>query len=265
MSILSTYFAFFVKSFKKNLAYRSQVWLLIAGNCISIAIRVAIWRALLGAGPANGISLQDMVVYTILNTVVAAILMDGIMSEADKKLSTGNIALDLLKPLHYPLYLFTDQLGRSAFRLVFAVLPTLLVAGLLFGFTAPASPGYGLAFLIALLIALLISFALGYLMALLSFWFLTTMHFEWAFIGLMTVFSGSYLPIWFFPPGWSELAQALPFQFLGYVPAAIYMGKLSVDGAWSTLSVGLAWTVGLLGISGWLWSVSIKRLVVQGG
>ena len=262
---MRTYVAFFVKSFKKNFAYRSQVWLLIAGNCISIAIRIAIWKALLGSGAVAGISLQDMVIYTILNTVVASILMDGLIRDANKQLNTGNIALDLLKPLHYPLYLFTDQLGKSAFRLIFAVLPTLLFAGLLFGFTAPASPGYGVAFLVALLMALLISFALSYLIALLSFWFLTTMHFEWAFIGLMTVFSGSYLPIWFFPPGWLEVAQALPFQFLGYVPAALYMGKISVESAWITLSIGIAWIVGLLSITGWLWSTSIKRLVVQGG
>jgi ABC-2 type transport system permease protein len=260
-----TYLAFFAKSFKKNLAYRSQVWLLIVGNCVSIAIRIAVWKALLGSGSVSGISLQDMMLYTILNTVVSAILMDGLMGEANKQLNTGNIALDLLKPLHYPLYLFTDQLGKSAFRLIFAVLPTLLFAGLVFGFATPASPGYGLAFLVALLIALLISFALGYLIALLSFWFLTTMHFEWAFIGLMAVFSGSYLPIWFFPPGWLEVAQALPFQFLGYVPAALYMGKISGESIWLTLSIGIVWTVGLLSITGWLWSTSIKRLVVQGG
>lgn len=262
---MRTYFAFFVKSFKKNLAYRSQVWLLIVGNCISIALQVTVWKTLLGSGSASGISLHDMVVYIILNTTVAAILMNGLLTEANKRLNTGNIALDLLRPLPYPLYLFSDQLGESAFRLVFAVFPTLLVAGLLFGFSAPPSLGNGLAFLVALLIALLISFALGYLMALLSFWFLTTMHFEWAMIGLMAVFSGSYLPIWFFPPGWAKLAQALPFQFLGYVPAIIYLGKLPAGSVWLTLSIGLAWTVGLLGITTWLWSISIKRLVVQGG
>ncbi|GLV54116.1 daunorubicin ABC transporter permease [Dictyobacter sp. S3.2.2.5] len=262
---MSTYLAFFVKSFKKSLAYRSQVWLSIVGNCISIAIQIAIWKALLGSGSVSGVSLPNMIIYTILNTAVAAVLMNGLISDANKRLNTGDIALDLLKPLHYPLYLFIDQLGKSAFRLIFTALPTLLIAGLFFGFTAPASFSSGLAFFVALLIALLISFALGYLIALLSFWFLTTMHFEWTFIGLMAVFSGSYLPIWFFPPGWLEVAQALPFQFLGYVPAALYMGKIPGGSAWLTLSIGMAWALGLLGLTGWLWSTSMKRLVVQGG
>jgi ABC-2 type transport system permease protein len=101
--------------------------------------------------------------------------------------------------------------------------------------------------------------------ALLAFWFLTTLHFEWALMGLITVFSDSFLPLWFFPPGWAELARALPFQFLGFVPAAIYMGKLANSDIWPTLAIGVVWTLVLLGITVWIWSASMKRLVVQGG
>jgi len=262
---LRTYGAFFMKSFKKNLAYRSQVWLRIVGNIVTILVQVAIWGALLGSGPASGISFHDMVTYAILNTSVAAILMDGLIHEADERMRTGNIAIDLLRPLHYPLCLFADQLGKSAFHFVFAVLPTLLVATLLFGFTAPASAWDLLAFLAAIVIALAISFALGYLVVLLAFWFLTTLHFEWAMVGLMTVFSGSFLPLWFFPPGWLEVARVLPFQFLGFVPAAIYMGKLPTGDVWPTLLVGVVWTLLLLGLTSWIWSASLKRLVVHGG
>jgi ABC-2 type transport system permease protein len=259
------YCAFFVKSFKKNLAYRSQVWLRIIGNIVAIFVQVAIWSALLGSGSASGISFHDMVTYTILNTMVAAVLMNGLFHEADERVRTGNIAIDLLRPLYYPLCLFADQLGKSAFHFFFAVIPTLLVTSLLFGFTAPASPWDMLAFIVAVVVALAISFALGYLVALLAFWFLTTLHFEWAMIGLITVFSGSFLPLWFFPPGWLEMAQALPFQFLGFVPAAIYMGKLPAGDVWPTLSLGVVWTLLLLGLTGWIWSASLRRLVVQGG
>lgn len=247
------------------MAYRSQVWLRIVGNLIAIFVQVAIWHALLGSGSANGINFHDMVTYAILNTIVAAILMNGLFRDADERIRTGNIAIDLLRPLYYPLCLFADQLGKSVFQLVFAVLPTLLVATLLFGFTAPSSLSNALAFVVAIILALAISFALGYLVALLAFWFLTTLHFEWALMGLTTVFSGSFLPLWFFPPGWAELARALPFQFLGFVPAAIYMGKLANNDIWSTLTIGIVWTLTLLGITVWIWSASMKRLVVQGG
>ncbi len=262
---MRTYYEFFGKSFKRNLAYRSDVWLRVAGNVLGILVQVAIWRAILGQGSVEGIDVRDMVTYSILTTLVGGVLMTGLYQDADDRLRTGDIAVDLIKPLRYPLYLFAHQLGRSAFQLLFTVAPTLVVAWLLFGFTPPASAGYGLAFLVALAIALGVSYALGYLIALLAFWFLTTMHFRFAMAGFFTAFSGSFLPLWFFPPGWAAVATALPFQYMGFVPAATYLGELPPRELVATLGLGGAWTVGLLGFASWLWSASVRRLVVQGG
>lgn len=262
---MTAYLHFFAKSFKKNLAYRSEVWLRVIGSLIAISIQVAIWRALLGSGSADGVTLPDMVAYAILNTAVAALLMDRLYRDADDRLRTGDIAVDLVKPLRYPLFLLADQLGRSAYQLLFTVTPTVAVAWLLFGFSPPASPGHALAFLAALAIALLVSYALSYLIALLAFWFLTTMHFEWTLMGFTAVFSGSFLPLWFFPPGWASLARALPFQYLGFVPAAAYMGKIPPAELFGTLGVGMVWAAALLGLTGLLWSAAVRRLVVQGG
>jgi ABC-2 type transport system permease protein len=260
-----TYYEFFLKSFKKNFAYRADVWLRVFGNVLGILVQVAIWRAVLGSGSAEGVDLPDMVTYSILTTLVAGLLMMGLYHDADDRLRTGDIAVDLLKPLRYPLYLFADGLGRSAYQALFTVLPTLAVAWPLFGFSPPASPGHALAFLAALAIALSVSYALSYLIALLAFWFLTTMHFRFAVAGFVTAFSGSFLPLWFFPPGWAAVARALPFQYLGFVPAAAYMGEIPVPELGLTLAGGVAWTAALLALAGWLWSASVRRLVVQGG
>ncbi len=208
---------------------------------------------------------DTLVTYSILTTLVAGLLMTGLYRDADDRLRTGDIAVDLLKPLRYPLYLFSDGLGRSAYQLLFTVVPTLAVAWPLFGFSPPASPGYALAFLAALGLALSVSFAIGYLIALLAFWFLTTMHFRFAVAGFITAFSGSFLPLWFFPPGWAAVARALPFQYLGFVPAAAYMGEMAAAELTLTLAGGVAWTLALLGLAYALWSASVRRLVVQGG
>ncbi len=262
---MRTYYEFFLKSFKKNLAYRADVWLRVIGNVLGILVQVAIWHAVLGEGSVEGINLPDMVTYSILTTLVAGLLMTGLYRDADDRLRTGDIAVDLLKPLRYPLYLFADGLGRSAYQLLFTVIPTVAVAWPLFGFSPPASPGYALAFLLALALALSVSFAIGYLIALLAFWFLTTMHFRFAMAGFITAFSGSFLPLWFFPPGWAAVARSLPFQYLGFVPAAAYMGEMPPGELGLTLAGGVAWTLGLLALTSWLWTASVRRLVVHGG
>jgi ABC-2 type transport system permease protein len=262
---VSTYLHFFAKAFKRNLAYRAQVWLTILVNLLAIVIQVSIWRALLSNRSAAGIDLRDMITYVILNSAIYVVMMYEMFHDVDDRLRTGDIAIDLVKPMRYPLYLWADQLGNTAYRLLFTVVPTVLVATVLFGFTGPGSFVHAVGFVIAMAIATTLSFAFAYLIALLAFHFLTTLHFEWTFLGLATMFSGRLLPLWFFPQGWADVARALPFQFLGFVPAAIYMGKMPEREMWLTLIIGLVWVVVLLAAAALMWTVSLRRLVVQGG
>jgi ABC-2 type transport system permease protein len=200
-----------------------------------------------------------------MNSAIYVVMMYEMFQSVDDRLRTGDIAIDLLKPMRYPLYLWADQLGNAAYRLLLSVVPTVVVAAVLFGFTAPASQVNAVGFVTAMAIAITLSFAFAYLIALLAFHFLTTLHFEWTFFGLATIFSGRLLPLWFFPQAWADLARALPFQFLGFVPAAIYMGRIQGAEMWLTLAIGLVWVVVLLGAAALMWTVSLRRLVVQGG
>jgi ABC-2 type transport system permease protein len=99
----------------------------------------------------------------------------------------------------------------------------------------------------------------------LSFWFLTTFHFNWAIGALTTLFSGAFLPLWFFPDGWATVAKLLPFQFLGFVPAATWMGELTGTDLRSTIGVGIIWSGLLLSLTRLLWDRATQQLVVQGG
>jgi ABC-type uncharacterized transport system permease subunit len=45
---MSAYRVYFVKSFKKNAAYRSAAWIHIVASTVSIWIQVSVWTALIG-------------------------------------------------------------------------------------------------------------------------------------------------------------------------------------------------------------------------
>jgi len=166
---MSLYLAMIGKSYRKHLAYRSEVWVRIVIGVIWIGIQVAVWQALIGSGEVDGITLPDMITYAILNTVMALAMMDRSLAELDQKTRSGDIAVDLIKPFHYPLTLVADGLGRSLFSALFSVTPTLLLATLFFGFQAPASAGNAAAFVLSFVIALSISFAVACLVGMLGF------------------------------------------------------------------------------------------------
>lgn len=193
------YLMFTMKAFSNQLAYRSEVWLRLLGNFVTILIQVEIWRAVIGNGSVAGIKAEQMITYSIINTLLFALLLNGVSSKVDGSLKSGGIASELIKPLSYPLYLLFDGLGNSLYQLAFTVAPSLLIAGLFFGILPPATSTNFFAFLLALILALIISFLLGYLISLLAFWFMNHFALSWMMGGLITIFSGSFLPIWFSP------------------------------------------------------------------
>lgn len=265
MRATRTFLAFFGTSFRKNLAYRSEVWLLVLLGLLAIIIQAAIWQALLGDGAVEGITVSDMVTYVIITTVLSTISLHRLVNDVDERLRSGDIAVDLVKPMHYPSLQLADQLGRSTFQLAFVVVPMLGLSALAFDIQAPASATAGAAFIAALVIALLVSFTQGLLLALLAFWFLTTSHFIWVNGALLTLFGGANLPLWFFPDTLESLARLLPYQYVAFVPAAVYLGEI-VGGelAWM-LALGVVWVVIHGAACHLLWTAAIRRLTLQGG
>lgn len=260
-----TYVKFTAKAFSKQLAYRSEVWLRLLGNFVTILIQVEIWRAVIGSGSVEGITLDQMITYSIINTLMLALLLNGISGRVDESLKSGSIASELIKPISYPLFLLFDGLGNSIYQLIFTVVPSMLIAWIFFGIMPPATFTHFLAFVMALIMALSVSFLLGYLVSLLAFWFMNHFALSWTLSGFITIFSGTFLPIWFFPDSWVAVANMLPFQYMGYIPAAIYLGHFSVSELWLVLLGGTGWIIGLLILVQWLWTKAVRRLVVQGG
>lgn len=259
---MQAYLAFTRKSFIKNMAYRAEVWLKIFGNFVLILIQVSIWKSLIGNGVVNGVSLEEMVTYSVITTAIMNVLMIKAYRLLDEKLKTGSISVDLQKPISYPLQLFADQLGLVLFQLCFTVAPLLVLSVFIFGVQLPTAVSV-FPFILSVFIAVIISFLLAFLVALISFWVLTTFALSWTLNAFITVFSGSFVPLWFFTPFWAQIANLLPFQFLGFIPTSIYLGKITEP--YVELMKGSFWIVVLLLLILVLWKKAISNLVVQGG
>lgn len=265
VSAVKTFLAFFGTSFRKNLAYRSEIWLSILFGLVIIGIQAAIWQALLADGAVEGITVRDMITYAIISTVVSTVSMHRMITDVDERLRSGDIAMDLIKPMHYPTVQFADQLGRSAFQMVSVVIPMVAVSVLLLDARPPENAVAAMAFLAAVAIQLFVSFSMGIVLALLAFWFLTTFHFIWTNGALLSLFGGTFLPLWFFPEGFESVARLLPYQFAAFVPSAVYLGEIAGGELVQTLALGVIWIVLLMGGAHLLWIAAIKRLTLQGG
>jgi ABC-2 type transport system permease protein len=78
-------------------------------------------------------------------------------------------------------------------------------------------------------------------------------------------FTGSYLPIAFFPPLLRTLIEWSPFSGLMNVPAELFVGKLAGSDLALALAQQVLWLVALTLIARGLTRLATRRIISQGG
>ncbi|MDP2780463.1 ABC-2 family transporter protein [Devosia sp.] len=262
------YANFTVNAFQTRLAYRNAVWAGAFGDLVFMFARIAIWVSVYGAASGatvEGFSLPDMITYALLAGPVLYWDFSRLVNEVGNAVQTGDVAVYLLKPLHYPAYLLASHIGHFLFELLLIVLPIAVIVCLTYGLVPPVSPFHGLAFLAFWLLSFAMLFTLATLAGLLAFWLMTVFALEWFLMSIMTLLSGGLVPLWLFPDWLAAIAGHLPFAWVSYYPAAVYLGKLDPGQTLLYFAIGCVWLLALLTALGWLWAQARHRLIVQGG
>lgn len=264
----AAYAHFTRNAIQTRLVYRGAVWSAGFGHLVFFFARISIWIAVYGAATGNavaGVTLPEMTTYAVLAGGVLYWDFQRLLFDVDSAIRTGDVAVYLLKPLHYPAYLLANHLGHFVFDLLTVVLPVTLVVGLTVGILPPASPFHGLAFLAFWPLSFMMLFGLATLMGLAAFWLMTADSLSWFLAAILTLLSGGLVPLWFFPGWLATIAGLLPFAWISYYPSAVYLGKLDPAQTILHFAIGLLWLGVLYAGLVALWTKARRRLTVQGG
>ncbi len=254
-------------AFQTQLAYRSQLWAHVFSHFVQAFFKIAVWTSVYGSlAHVEGVSLPEMITYSVLaGTVLSAWEWSRLIQNIGDAISSGSIAVFLLKPLQYPFYLLAEELGNLCFRLLAVVAPVVVAISLSYGLLPPASVFHGLMFLPFWALSFAILFLISLAFGLLAFWLMTAFSLEWLLQGVLALLSGSFVPLWFFPEAWLPVVRHLPFAWVGFYPVAVYLGKVAPAEVVARLLMGFGWAV-LLGLAvALLWRRATLRITVQGG
>lgn len=263
-----SYPAFTATAFQSRLAYRNQVWSGVFGELVFMFARIAIWVSVFttaGSVTIDGVSLPQMVTYALLAGPVLYWDYHRLLNDVGVAIKSGDVAVYLLKPLHYPGYMLANHFGNFFFDLLTVTLPVAIIVGITIGLAPPASLFHALAFVPFWALSFMILFLLTTLLGLAAFWLMTTQSLDWFFNSIMTLLSGGLVPLWFFPGWLAAIAGHLPFAWVSYYPAAVYVGKLGTSETLLYFGIGLCWLAVLTLALVWLWAKARHRLIVQGG
>jgi ABC-2 type transport system permease protein len=213
----------------------------------------------------NGYSVAAAITYVWLTQGMMMTTFIWGWNELAQRIRTGDIAIDLVRPIHPLRFALDFDLGRAAYHALFRGLPPLIVGALFFRLVLPADPITWLAFLTSLLLAVIVSFGFRLLYNIVAFWTMDNRGPAMIAVLVGTLFSGFLVPIAFFPEWLGAIAHVTPFPAMLQIPVDIYVGVAVGPSLVGDLFVQLAWGIALLSAARALFALGVRRLEVQGG
>lgn len=253
-------------AFRRQLIYR---WANLAGlltNCFWAIITTYVLIALFQArARAGGYDLQDAIRYMWLMQALTMVVLPYGWRDLMRVIRSGEVISDLSKPCDFYWYWFWREVGRDCYYVLFRSVPTYLIGTLLFGLGIPGGWQVLPLFALSFVLGTMLGIAYRYLYNIVAFWLLEARAVGTLAEVIGLFFTGSYVPLPFFPAWLHLLATILPFYGLINLPVEILLGKL--DG--TTLVLTLVGQVGWLLVLTWcarlLTARAVRRVIAQGG
>ncbi len=262
---------------EERLVYRADFAFATLVRFLPIVTQIFLWGAIYAytehpqgtSRTINGYTYPNMVAYYLLAMVGRAFSsMPGLASGIARDIRDGTIKKFLTQPIDMLGYLFWHRVAHKLVYYAVAVGPFaavfFLCRGYFDGWPGPVTLAAGV---LSLVLAFLIGFLLESLIGLIAFWFLEVSSLLFIYMMINYFLSGHMLPLDWLPESISRSIQYLPFKYLAYVPAAIFLERDGYTGAelrWE-LAVGAAWVVLLLAANRLAFARGVRRYGAFGG
>lgn len=266
MRLVRLYAAVAVSSFRRYATYRVATAAGVFTNTVFGFIVAATFVALWSQRPhLGGYDEAQALTYVWTGQALlaaVALMGGGALEDLQARIRTGDVAVDLYRPVDLQSWWLAADLGRAAFHLLGRGVVPMTVGALAFDLALPTDPWRWAVFVVSVWLAVVLAFGLRYLLALSTFWLLDGdgLNTVGSLVGIF--FSGLLLPLNVFPGALGEVARALPWAGMLQVPADVLLGETDTVEA---LVFQAVWAVVLLAAGRLLQSVATRRVVVQGG
>lgn len=190
---------------------------------------------------AAGTTVAGLVTYFSVGWVLRMIFDQGVDGDLAGEVSSGDVAMLLVRPMPLDSYLFAQYVGLGIARSVYCGLPAIVLIGMLFGDQIHVEPARLVWFVPFVLIAFRLSFELQYAIGLLAFFFVVNQQISWSVDMLVRLASGLIVPLTLFPTGLATALYLLPFQYLYFKPIEALLMESEPNRLLGDALIGIAW------------------------
>jgi ABC-2 type transport system permease protein len=259
--------AFAVAGFRRYSGYRLSVAAGAFTNTVFGLLRASILVATIAAagGSLGGYDEGSAVAYAWVTQALIAPVAVFSWNDLALRVRTGDIAVDLARPVDLHVQFLAADLGRAAYVFLPRAIPPLAVGAVTFGLTMPTTALPYLLGAVSVVLAVTISFNCRFLMNLSAFWLLDHRGVAQVYIATSNILSGMYAPVAWFPGWMASIARLTPFPSMIQTPADVLTGRLDATASLRAVGVQLVWVAVTLGVVRLALARATRKLVVQGG
>lgn len=204
------------------LTYRAAVFSRCAFYTLFIYVFMRLWTAIYRDGSVSGYTLTQIVWYLIMTELIVFGLGSGIHQTMNDEVRDGSIAYRVSRPVHYVLYQYAGAMGQALLNLlIFGLLAAalgFLFVGPLPAFSALHLPGIAVSALLGLSINFFFHMLIG-----LSAFVLEDNTALYLIYQKLAFMLGVFLPVEFLPKWLQSIAANLPFSYVAWAPARLFV------------------------------------------
>ncbi|PZE20986.1 ABC transporter permease [Paenibacillus xerothermodurans] len=216
------------KAFARNLQYRSSHAVNPIASAAFGLVYVSIWKGVGDPVGAHGYTLQNIVHYVAFNQVclwITLFLTKGLGIE--NAVRTGQISLDLMRPVHLFYHLMCKEWGQAGYQLMYKSVPIYLLYIWALGLPVPSSTAIWLWTLAALALAAYLNICINYLIGVTALWTTESNWLYWVHYSFSTVLSGFLIAVDWLPHWLQTISRWSFYPYMQYVPTRLYLGMES--------------------------------------
>lgn len=254
------------RSFRRYATYRAATAAGAFTNTvfgfIQAYVMVAVFQAREDVG---GLDRTEALTFVFLTQ--AMIMSVGVFrgsGELGERVKTGDVVVDLYRPLDFQGYWLAVEAGQSLYTSVARGIPPMVAGALVFRLRIPSALECA-AFALSLLLGFLAAFGWSFLVGLVTFWVVDDRGPAQLSVALLMFFSGFVLPLNFFPDPLRLIARALPFSTMVQLPVEVFLGKHAGWDLGAVLAYQACWAAALVAAGRRLLPRAARRVEALGG
>ncbi|KKQ41174.1 MAG: hypothetical protein US58_C0004G0011 [Candidatus Magasanikbacteria bacterium GW2011_GWA2_37_8] len=246
---------------QQHLAYRMRMLIWFIADLSPFIIFPIIWLSIYKQNTSiAGFDRTAIITYYLITAFIVQTCTSHVGGIFQRNIVQGKLNIHLVRPLSFISFAFIHEFS---YRLIsfFPVTVLAIIIYIFFPdyFRLPSSPFTWILFALVCLIVLTMSHLLEMISGLTSFWFGENKALDNFIYFFYKVFSGAFAPLAFFPIVLQNIANCLPFKYLAYFPAQIFLEQIHGYELFYGLTLMIVWLLILALIVSFLWRRGLRQ------